>query len=65
MMLPYSNAGDGQGAEFAQREVPEAAIEWAARLGRECRRRVKEQQNRIGSAEFRNTRFSYEMGIDG
>ena len=31
----------------------------------ECRRRVKEQQKRIGSAEFRNTQFSYSMGEDG
>ncbi len=29
------------------------------------RRRVKEQQKRIGSAEFRNTQFSYSMGADG
>jgi ATP-dependent Lon protease len=29
------------------------------------RRRVKEQQKRIGSAEFRNTQFSYAMGLDG
>jgi ATP-dependent Lon protease len=31
----------------------------------ECRRRVKDQQKRIGSAEFRNTHFSYQMGLDG
>jgi ATP-dependent Lon protease len=31
----------------------------------EARRRVKEQQKRIGSAEFRNTHFSYVMGADG
>jgi ATP-dependent Lon protease len=31
----------------------------------ECRRRVKEQQKRIGSAEFRNTHFSYQLGNDG
>src|SRR5437870_5356819 len=31
----------------------------------ECRWRVKEQQKRIGSAEFRNTHFSYQMGEDG
>ena len=40
-------------------------IEWAVRLALECRRRVKEQQKRIGSAEFRNTHFSYTMGEDG
>ena len=30
-----------------------------------CRRRVKEQQKRIGTAEFRNTQFSYSLGADG
>jgi ATP-dependent Lon protease len=35
------------------------------RIALECRRRVKEQQKRIGSAEFRNTQFSYSMGDDG
>lgn len=40
-------------------------VEWAVRLGLEVRRRVKEQQKRIGSAEFRNTQFSYSLGIDG
>lgn len=43
-------------------EIPEESIEWATRLALECRRRVKEQQKRIGSAEFRNTHFSYMMG---
>ena len=46
-------------------EIPDADIEWAARLALECRRRVKEQQKRIGSAEFRNTHFSYSLGEDG
>ena len=40
-------------------------IEWAVRVAMEARRRVKEQQKRIGAAEFRNTHFSYVMGIDG
>jgi len=40
-------------------------IEWAVRLALEVRRRVKEQQKRIGSAEFRNTQFSYQIGLDG
>jgi ATP-dependent Lon protease len=31
----------------------------------EVRRRVKEQQKRVGAAEFRNTHFSYIMGADG
>jgi ATP-dependent Lon protease len=46
-------------------EIPDSEIEWAVRLAMECRRRVKEQQKRIGSAEFRNTHFSYTMGDDG
>ena len=41
--------------------IPDEDVEWAVRLAMECRRRVKEQQKRIGSAEFRNTQFSYEM----
>ena len=45
--------------------IPDEAIEWAVRLALESRRRVKEQQKRIGSAEFRNTHFSYQMGNDG
>jgi ATP-dependent Lon protease len=44
--------------------VPDEAVEWAVRLALECRRRVKEQQKRIGSAEFRNTHFSYQMGTE-
>ena len=54
LMFPDSNA-----------EIPDNAIEWAARLAMECRRRVKEQQKRIGSAEFRNTHFSFTLGFDG
>lgn len=46
-------------------EVPDEGLEWAVRLALECRRRVKEQQKRIGSAEFRNTSFSYRMGYEG
>jgi len=48
-------------------EVPvsDELLEWAVRLALECRRRVKEQQKRIGSAEFRNTQFSYSIGEDG
>jgi ATP-dependent Lon protease len=45
--------------------VGEADLEWAVRLALEGRRRVKEQQKRIGAAEFRNTHFSYVMGLDG
>ncbi|MBI4590683.1 MAG: BREX system Lon protease-like protein BrxL, partial [Candidatus Rokubacteria bacterium] len=46
-------------------EVPDEDLEWAVRLALECRRRVKEQQKRIGSAEFRNTHFSYHLGTEG
>ena len=42
--------------------VPDEDLEWAVRLALECRRRVKEQQKRIGAAEFRNTQFSYTLG---
>lgn len=45
--------------------VPDEDLEWAVRLALETRRRVKEQQKRIGSAEFRNTQFSYTLGKDG
>ncbi len=45
--------------------VPDEDLEWAVRLALEVRRRVKEQQKRIGSAEFRNTQFSYVLGLDG
>jgi ATP-dependent Lon protease len=45
--------------------IADADLEWALRLALECRRRVKEQQKRIGAAEFRNTHFSYVMGLDG
>ena len=31
----------------------------------ESRRRVKEQQKRVGAMEFRNTHFSYTMGESG
>ncbi|ADH86828.1 BREX system Lon protease-like protein BrxL [Desulfurivibrio alkaliphilus] len=45
--------------------IPDEDLEWAARIALEARRRVKEQQKRIGAAEFRNTHFSYVMGADG
>lgn len=46
-------------------EVSDEDLEWAVRLALEVRRRVKEQQKRIGAAEFRNTHFSYFIGDDG
>lgn len=45
--------------------ILEEDLEWAIRIAMESRRRVKEQQKRIGAAEFRNTHFSYVMGTDG
>lgn len=45
--------------------VSEEDLEWAVRIAMEARRRVKEQQKRVGAAEFRNTHFSYIMGADG
>lgn len=46
-------------------EIPDEDIEWAVHIAMEARRRVKEQQKRIGAVEFRNTHFSYVMGTDG
>ncbi len=45
--------------------IADRDLEWAVRIGIEARRRVKEQQKRIGAAEFRNTHFSYVLGSDG
>ena len=49
----------------ADTQVSDADLEWAVRLALQVRRRVKEQQKRIGSAEFRNTHFSYLLGEEG
>ncbi|MFZ6761719.1 BREX system Lon protease-like protein BrxL [Pseudoroseomonas sp. WGS1072] len=48
-----------------EQPVPDEDLELSVRLALEVRRRVKEQQKRIGTAEFRNTQFSYSMGLDG
>jgi ATP-dependent Lon protease len=45
--------------------VSDEDLEWMVRLALESRRRVKEQQKRVFKAEFRNTHFSYTMGVDG
>ena len=52
---------------YPDQEMPvaEEDLEWAVRLALESRRRVKEQQKRVGAVEFRNTQFSYRMGEDG
>ncbi len=48
-----------------EENVPDEELEWAVQIAMECRRRVKEQQKRIGAAEFRSTHFSYVLGADG
>ena len=45
--------------------ISDELLEWAVKVALEYRRRVKEQQKRIGSAEFRNTHFSYRLGENG
>ena len=45
--------------------ISDELLEWAVKVSLEYRRRVKEQQKRIGSAEFRNTHFSYRIGESG
>jgi len=52
---------------YPDREMPigDEDLAWAVELALECRRRVKEQQKRIGSAEFRNTHLSYQLGLEG
>ena len=49
----------------SEENIPAEELEWAVRIALEARRRVKEQQKRIGAAEFRNTHFSYVLGTDG
>ena len=49
----------------ANAPVGDEDLEWAVRLALEVRRRAKEQQKRIGAAEFRNTHFSYTLGTGG
>ena len=45
--------------------IPEEELESIVRIALEARRRVKEQQKRCLKTEFRNTHFSYFMGVDG
>ncbi|MFH1843438.1 MAG: BREX system Lon protease-like protein BrxL [bacterium] len=45
--------------------VPDDDLEWIVRLALEARRRVKEQQKRCLKSEFRNTHFSFTLGVDG
>jgi ATP-dependent Lon protease len=45
--------------------VPDEDLEWIVRIALEYRRRIKEQQKRCFKSEFRNTHFSYTLGLDG
>ncbi|MBP7937486.1 MAG: BREX system Lon protease-like protein BrxL [Phycisphaerae bacterium] len=45
--------------------IPDEELEQVVRLALEARRRVKEQQKRCFPSEFRNTHFSYTLGVDG
>lgn len=45
--------------------VEDEDLEWVLRLALESRRRVKEQQKRCLKSEFRNTHFSFTLGVDG
>jgi ATP-dependent Lon protease len=45
--------------------IPDTELEAIVRLALESRRRVKEQQKRVFRTEFRNTHFSYHLGLDG
>lgn len=46
-------------------EVSDEDLEWIVRTALESRRRVKEQQKKCLKSEFRNTHFSFTMGVDG
>ncbi len=46
-------------------DVADGDLEWIVRVALESRRRVKEQQKRCLRTEFRNTHFSYTLGVDG
>lgn len=45
--------------------IPDDELERVVKIALEARRRVKEQQKRCLKTEFRNTHFSYFMGVDG
>jgi ATP-dependent Lon protease len=45
--------------------IADEDLETIVRLALESRRRVKEQQKRVLKTEFRNTHFSFHMGVDG
>jgi ATP-dependent Lon protease len=45
--------------------VPDEELDRIVRIALEMRRRVKEQQKRIFPSEFRNSAFSYTLGVEG
>ena len=45
--------------------IPDEELESIVRVALEARRRLKEQQKRCLKTEFRNTHFSYFMGVNG
>lgn len=45
--------------------IPDDELDSIVRVALESRRRVKEQQKRCLKSEFRNTHFSYSLGVDG
>lgn len=45
--------------------IPDEDLELIVRMALEARRRVKEQQKRVLRTEFRNTHFSYHLGVEG
>ena len=49
----------------ASMPIPDEDLETIAKLALESRRRVKEQQKRVLKTEFRNTHFSFHLGVDG
>jgi len=49
----------------ASMDIPDEELDQIIRIALESRRRVKEQQKRILRSEFRNTHFSYFLGVDG
>ncbi|MBL1217607.1 MAG: protease Lon-related BREX system protein BrxL [Planctomycetes bacterium] len=48
-----------------EQAIPDEELESIVRIALEARRRVKEQQRRCLKSEFRNTHFSYTVGVEG
>ena len=46
-------------------DIPDEELELVVRIALESRRRVKEQQKKCLKSEFRNTHFSFTLGVDG